>query len=165
MSVPAELTAPSVIPTTPYSLGAVHAVVTPSGQSMPIVHPVDQTSGDDSEVRRAMSTCRYRASSEPKPGETEMKHFLEIFTMRIPIAAAALLSVLSAAPVIAPVAFSAPFTTPQGTVAVHAAVVRFAQVARAAISVQPASAKSSVVGVQNENASTPNFARPGPGWG
>jgi hypothetical protein len=87
-------------------------------------------------------------------------------TMRIPIAAVA---VLSAGPVIAlqplPVAFSLPFTTAEGAVAIHAAVVHSAQVARAAISVQPASALSSAVAVQNENALTPNFARPGPGWG
>jgi hypothetical protein len=84
--------------------------------------------------------------------------------MRIPRAAAALVAVLSAGPVIAPIAFSVPFTTPHGAVASHAAVVPLAEVARAAISMQPASAETSAVGAQN-NASTPNFARPGPGWG
>jgi hypothetical protein len=48
----------SVILTAPYSVGAVHGVVTPSGQSMPI-----------------SSTRRCRASSVSKPGETAMKHF------------------------------------------------------------------------------------------
>lgn len=85
--------------------------------------------------------------------------------MRIRIAAGALVAVLSAGPVIAPIAFSLPFTTPHRAVAIHAAVVPLAEVARAAISMQPASVKTSAVGVQNENASTPNFARPGPGWG
>ena len=94
-----------------------------------------------------------------------MKYLLGVFTMRISITAAALLAVVSAGPVIAPIAFSVPFTTPHRAVAIHAATVPSAEVARAAISVQPASSKTSAVGVQYENASTPNFARPGPGWG
>jgi hypothetical protein len=107
--------------------------------------------------------------SEPDPDETDMKYLLETSTMRIPIAAAALMAVLSVGPVIArqpvPIAFTLTFTAQQPVVAVRAAVVRLSDAARAAVSVQPASAKDSAVGGRNGHGPMPSFAGPGPGWG
>jgi hypothetical protein len=63
------------------------------------------------------------------------------------------------------IACGPPFSASQRVVAVHAAVLRFAETARAVISVRPAGTKGGAVGAPDGHAPAPNFAVPGPGWG
>ncbi len=97
---------------------------------------------------------------------TEMKRFLEPSRTHTHFAIVALLVaglVIARQP--GSVACNVPFSQSQRVVAVHAAVVRLADAARAALWMQSANTKGTALGVHDGHAPNPNFAVPGPGWG
>ncbi len=159
------------LPAQRYSAGAnsadaVHGGVTPSGRFALAAHTVGPTTGNNSEVEGRGHSCVNAQLLQSGNRMTEVKRFLEPSRMRNHFAIVALLVAgLAIARQPASIACSVPFSQSQRVVAVHAAVVRLADAARAAFSVQSGNTRGSALGVDNSHAPNPNFAVPGPGWG